>query len=141
MEKFFIDSCVGIDTWIDVENGVVTKIDSILNPKMSDEYVGKTISFLKSDFEKRMKPSWRCVKCLRWCEVFSPLVNIESQRKMAYNYHSSRVWDGMSEEKSNELLHIQLSEINRKENALKAEFDSLKHDLENIHNFKVNYNI
>jgi len=140
MEKFYIDSHAGVKTWIDVEDGIVIKIDRDLNPKMSEEYVGKTISFLKSDFEKRMKPTWYCVHCYRWSTILNPLNNIKSRRTMAYQFHQSRMQDGISEKQSTGMLNAQLIEINKLQDALVAEFDELKETLKNVHNFKVSYN-
>lgn len=139
MERFYIDTHNGVSTWINVENGIVKNIESNLNPKISEEYVGKTISFMKEDFEKRMKPSWCCIHCYRWSTILAPMNNIKSQRSMAYNFHSSRMQDGVSEKKSTEMLNAQLAIISRQENALMTEYNSLKDELENIHHFKVKY--
>jgi hypothetical protein len=108
---------------------------------MSTEYVGKTISFLKEDFEKRMKPTWYCVHCYRWSTILPSLNNIKSRRRMAYEFNTSRIRDGISEKKSREMLEEELTKINILQNTLIAEYDELKDTLKNVHNFEVNYNL
>lgn len=139
MERFYIDSHGGVHTWINVENGIVKSIDSNLNPKISEEYVGKTISFMKEDFEKRMKPSWCCLHNHRWSNILSAMNHIRSLRVMAYEFHASRKDGGMSETKSKEILNIQLAAINKQQNNFMAEHNALKDELKNVHNFEVSY--
>jgi prenyltransferase beta subunit len=65
MDKFYIDREFGVAIFIDVENGIVK---NIYNEKpefikrMTELYVGKSISYLKEDFEKRMKPTYHNVR-------------------------------------------------------------------------------
>jgi prenyltransferase beta subunit len=65
MDKFYIDREFGVAIFIDVENGIVK---NIYNEKpefikrMTELYVGKSISYLKEDFDKRMKPTYHNVR-------------------------------------------------------------------------------
>ena len=57
-QEFAIDRGYGITIFIDVENGIVKKCHNE-TPKfiqrMTELYVGKSISFLKEDFEKKFE--------------------------------------------------------------------------------------
>ena len=63
--NFYIDRQFGVAIFIDVQNGIVQKIynerEKFIN-KMNELYLGKTISFLKVDFEERMKPIYHSVR-------------------------------------------------------------------------------
>lgn len=65
MEKFYIDRQFGQAILVEVdENDIVIRVynDSQMEKKMNENYAGKSIFFLKEDFEKRMKPCFFCVK-------------------------------------------------------------------------------
>ena len=57
MEKFIIDRPQGQAIWIDVKKGKVRKCyngGETFDARMNELYKGKSITFLKADFEKRM---------------------------------------------------------------------------------------
>ena len=57
--NFYIDRQFGWPIQIEVDKGIIVKFaPNDLEPKLSAEYVGKTISFFKEDFENRMKPAF-----------------------------------------------------------------------------------
>lgn len=62
--KFWIDRAFGGSIFVETDNGVVTKVygeREQYNTRMEELYKGKEITFLKTNFEKRMKPSFHCV--------------------------------------------------------------------------------
>lgn len=62
--NFYIDRQFGIAIWIDVHRGIVKDCHNggeNFDKRMNELYVGKPISFLKSDYEKRMEGVFTCV--------------------------------------------------------------------------------
>jgi len=58
MEKFLIDRAQGVNIWIDVHKGKVKNCyneSERFNARMNELYKGKSISFLREDFEARFK--------------------------------------------------------------------------------------
>jgi len=65
MDKFTIDREFGQALWVDVEHGIVQRCYNEtpkFNKRMNELYKGKSISFLKTDFEARMKPAYHNVR-------------------------------------------------------------------------------
>ena len=81
MELFYIDRQFGQAIFIDVEKGIVQKVynDKKMEKKMNELYKGKSISFLKEDFEKRMKPSYHSVRCAATIAIMKNIQAIESR--------------------------------------------------------------
>ena len=56
--NFYIDRQFGVAIWIHVENGIVKDIGNereMFVNKMKEQYLGKEISFLKTDFGTDLK--------------------------------------------------------------------------------------
>ena len=83
-KEFYIDRQFGVAIFIDVENGIVQKCynekDSY-NAKMNELYKGKTISFLKEDFEKRMSGTYHNVRSLEVTYAVQRVAAVESRIK------------------------------------------------------------
>lgn len=92
MDKFYIDRQFGQAIFIDVENGIVQKCyneSENFNNKMNEHYKGKPISFLKTDFEKRMKPTYHNVRPLSIYIILNKINAVESWKQNIYNIISS----------------------------------------------------
>jgi hypothetical protein len=67
MDIFYIDRQFGAAIFVEVENGIVTKVygeSDRYNARMMEEYKGKTIEHLKTHFEARMKGTYHNVRSL-----------------------------------------------------------------------------
>jgi cell division protein ZapA (FtsZ GTPase activity inhibitor) len=81
MELFYIDRQFGIHIFIEVEKGIVQRCfnDEKMTKRMNELYKGKEISFLKEDFEKRMKPTYHNVRCVATVNVHQRIEAINSR--------------------------------------------------------------
>jgi hypothetical protein len=82
MDLFYIDRQFGAPIFIEVENGVVKKVSNEslkYNARMEAEYLGKTITFLKQDFEARMKPTYHNVRPLALHALRLNITAVESK--------------------------------------------------------------
>jgi len=76
--EFHIDRQFGVAIWIDVDKGIVINVHNekpVFVNKMMKHYKGKSISFLKADFEKKMKPAHYNV---RSTDVSNALKNVNA---------------------------------------------------------------
>ena len=80
MDKFYIDRQFGQAIFIDVKNGIVQKCYN-----ESETYKGKSISFLKTDFEERMKPCYYNVRSLFVYSIHQKINTVKSKIKNIYN--------------------------------------------------------
>jgi len=65
MDKFIIDRQFGQAIFVDVKQGIVKRCyneSPKFNKRMNEIYKGKSIAFLKTDFEARMKPIYHNVR-------------------------------------------------------------------------------
>lgn len=127
-QEFYMDSQFDIPYWIDVDNGIVKNIscgDKKVAAKMNEVYVGKTITFLKEDFETRMKPSYYCVKS---GEIHSALATYETmiQRLRNYNRYVRNFHPQLME---SQYPKEQLVVINRKREKYQNQINEAKSDL------------
>jgi len=69
--QFYIDRQFGQAIWVDVEDGIVKRVynDSLMEKKMNEVYGGKSISFLKENFEERMKGVYHNVRSVEESEA------------------------------------------------------------------------
>ena len=81
MNKFYIDRQFGHAIFIDVEKGLVVNCynesEKYCN-KMNELYIGKSISFLKTDYEKRMKGTYHNVRPLNICTILNKIDTIKT---------------------------------------------------------------
>lgn len=92
MDKFTIDRQSGQLIWIDVENGIVQRCyneSEKFIAKMEENYKGKSISFLKTDFEKRMEGTYHKVRSQDIVDAQHKVTAIESRIKVNWNIISS----------------------------------------------------
>jgi len=69
--EFHIYRAIGVAIHIDVDQGIVTDVRNespAFNKQMKALYEGKSIAFLKADFEAKMKPSYCNVRSTQWTE-------------------------------------------------------------------------
>jgi hypothetical protein len=82
MDKFYIDRQFGQPIFIDVEMGIVQNCyneSENFNNKMNEHYKGKEISFLKTDFENRMKGTYHNVRSLSVCTALNKIDAVKSK--------------------------------------------------------------
>ena len=106
MDKFYIDRQFGQPIFIDVENGIVQDCYNeadLYNRKMNEYYKGKSISFLKTDFENRMKGTYHNVRSLSVCTAINKVEGVKSKLKNANTLLSSNT---TSESTAKELILI-----------------------------------
>ena len=83
-KEFYIDRQFGVAIFIDVTKGIVQKCYNErpkYNARMNDLYAGKTISFLKEDFEKRMSGTYHNVRSLEIANAVRRVAAVESRLK------------------------------------------------------------
>jgi len=101
MEQFYIDRQFGQAIFIDVEKGIVLRCynDSPkFNAKMDENYKGKSITFLKEDFEERMKPTYNNVRPAAIYDTHQEITAWESRiRHHANQMNDYRIKDGAKE--------------------------------------------
>ena len=119
MDKFYIDRAFGQAIFVDVENGLVVNCyneTEKFNNKMNEIYKGKPISFLKTDFEERMKPCYHNVRSLSVCTVLKKIDAIKSKKGNLYNlisglgYENSRIVELKATIKEYELEQSELEQ-------------------------------
>ncbi len=136
--KFFIDRQFGQAIFVDVEDGIVTNVsnDSQLQDKMKELYVGKSISFLKKDFEEKMKPSYHCVKSADRTLALQNRDALDTQIRQLELNALRRLGNGGFVDKANE------DEITRMEWLLSnfaeanSEIKRIEKELKEIHKFE-----
>ena len=82
MDTFHIDRQFGVPIWVDVENGIVIRCYNEtpkFNQRMNELYKGKSIAFLKEDFESRMRPTYHRVKPNAWVDVMQKINAVKSK--------------------------------------------------------------
>ena len=88
METFYIDRQFGQAIFIDVEKGIVDKCyneSEKFNNRMNELYKGKPITFLKEDFEKRMKPIYHNVRSTKIVDSIRLIDAIKIKIKLINN--------------------------------------------------------
>ena len=88
-ELFYIDRQFGQAIYVDVENGIVQKCyneTEKFNARMNELYKGKSIMFLKIDFEERMKPSYHNVRSANVVHEFQK-INALNNRIKSFNVY------------------------------------------------------
>ena len=133
MDLFYIDRQFGQPIFIDVEKGIVQRVyNENFNNKMNEVYKGKEISFLKTDFEEKMKGSYHNVRPLVLITIKQKILYAESNIKVInINLSNSNITD-----KSKISLEIQkkesIKELSNDQNELKLEIERIKTE----HNYK-----
>jgi hypothetical protein len=82
MEQFYIDRQFGSPILIEVENGIVQECQGEFDKfiaRMNELYKGKPISFLKTDFEKRMKGAFYNVRSSAILNANDAVVALDSR--------------------------------------------------------------
>jgi len=132
MDLFYIDRQFGQPIFIEVEKSIVQNCyneTEKFNNKMNEVYKDKEISFLKTDFEKRMKPSYHNVRPLSLTSIQQNINTIESHisniNKLLYPYELHK------KENDNVILlkaeRIKLTkELSEYQNKLKLEIKRIK---------------
>ena len=134
-ELFFIDFHSGAPIFLGVENGIFTGCygESRMELVMNEKYVGKTISFLKKDFEATMKPSWACVRPHQLCNSLLDFQLMQS------NLHNLIVYQEEQIRKKEELTAEQLATRKKLEDELalyKEKIEGIKTQLKEIHGYE-----
>lgn len=124
---FYINFQFGANIFLGVENGIFTGCEG--NSKMelaiNKKYEGKTISFLKEDFEKSFRPSYSRV---------SPLdLNINLQQFTEWQGEIRRMIGRNQELTPDELNNLKLKEQRLSE--LESEINVIKHELKENHGY------
>lgn len=134
MDKFYIDRQFGQAIFIDVENGIVVdcynESENYIN-RMNELYKGKSISFLKTDFEERMKPTYHNVRPL--C-LFNIHQRINAIKNLIDNCNILISKDSSSVNKRNELKK-DIEEFSKKLSEVEKELETEKQRLISEHNY------
>jgi hypothetical protein len=134
MDKFYIDRQFGQAIFIDVENGIVqdcyNESENYVN-RMNELYKGKSISFLKTDFESRMKPTYHNVRPLCLYNIHQKINAVDSRLNICSNLMGSLT---TSEERKKE-LEIELNSLLTDKSKLKKELETEKQRLISEHNY------
>jgi len=134
MDKFYIDREFGVAIFIDVENGIVK---NIYNEKpefikrMTELYVGKSISYLKEDFEKRMKPTYHNVRSDAIVNIQRIINSGNVEKRLITNLITSLDTTDAEKKKLKENLSNVNSRLHYAEIKLKKERERIKQE----HNF------
>ena len=92
MDQFIIDRASGIAIWIDVVDGIVQKCYNEA-PKyikrLNELYKGKTISFLKQDFESKMSPVYHNVRPEAILSTYQKINAVSSRIRNNWNLISN----------------------------------------------------
>jgi hypothetical protein len=132
MEKFYVDRNFGGAIWIDVENGIVHKCygeTEKFNAKMEENYKGKPISFLKTDFEERMKPFCH-VRC---AAIISDAANMENIQIRIRNLTNLMTATNNEEEKKR--LRVLREGVYVEEYEYQSKLDAERERVKNEHNY------
>lgn len=132
---FHIDRQFGVTIFIDVEDGIVVecKNDGKLTDIMTEKYKGKSITFLKEDFEAKMKGTYHNVRSEDWVTAKQIERAIESRIDNCWTIING---DNNSEEK-NKGLKIAIANYEKELAEAKRNTKKVIEDLEKYHNFIV----
>jgi len=130
-EKFYIDRQFGQAIFIDVEDGIVLRCyneSDKFNSKMDEKYKGKPITFLKEDFEERMKPIYHNVRPIALYDIHQEINSWNSRiRHHAKQMNDYRITDG-AKEKATELWNNARVEKSKAERKLEDERERILKD-------------
>ena len=139
---FYIDRQFGCAIFIKVENGIVQKVwngdSQRYDDKMNELYIGKSISFLTEDFEKRMHgASFHCVHSFELAEAQQILRGCESaeldfERFLRRKYDTAIPNDKFSTEDCRKLKEVQENRYQAK-----TKIEITKGIVKGIHGFDV----
>jgi len=136
MDKFYIDREFGVAIHIDVENGIVKRISNEspqFIARMNELYLGKTISQLKKDFEKRMNITYHHVHCIAIVEIQQFLNN----KKVEYDLYSNLSMSLDTSDEDKKRFKIKLNKISGEISNAKIKLKKEKERIKKEHNFKV----
>lgn len=88
MDRFIIDRQFGQAIWVEVIKGIVKRCyneSPKFNKKMNEVYKGKSITFLKTDFESRMKPIYHNVRPEAIISSLQKIASAKSRIKQKWN--------------------------------------------------------
>ena len=136
MNEFHVDKQFGVAIFIDVTKGIVQQCkngNERMITKMNELYVGKSISFLKEDFEAKMKG---CYYNVRSTEVNHHRLNISSidAKLVGLQANIQRATHQNDIELKKKLEERILEVMIQKEDAIKL-FEAEKEKVFNEHNF------
>ena len=136
--NFYIDRQLGGTIFIKVQNGLVKDVagetEKFLN-RMKELYLDKEISFLKTDFEKRMKSTFHCVHSLDLANSQQTLSAINTRQRLLFNYISENKFDKYYNKEKAERLGGQLWEENKLEAEEKRKLEKIIEELKTVHRF------
>ena len=100
MDTFYIDRQFGTPIYVEVEKGIVQSVtnesETFIN-KMMELYEGKTILFLKEDFERKMRGSYHNVRSSYVVHCIREVHAIGTRIKSINNKLNDR-WDKVPED-------------------------------------------
>jgi len=136
MDTFHIDRQFGQPIWIDVVKGIVKRCyneTQRFNRKMNEIYRGKTITFLKEDFELRMKPVYHNVRPTAWTDALQKVIAVQSKLR-AININLSRYEISAELRKQLEAMR---EELIKEESKYEREVKEVKERLLTEHNYRL----
>lgn len=136
--NFYIDRALGCAIFLKVKNGIITDVlneSKKYKARMKELYLGKEISFMKKDFEARMKPVFHCVHSLEISDAKQILRGCESrelnfERILRKKYSTSIPNDKFSADDCRRLKELQTERYNAKVN-----LEATKKMVKEIHKF------
>jgi hypothetical protein len=138
--NFLVDTYSGIDTWIQVENGIITKFRNFNKnylSKLNENYLGKTISFFKEDFENRMKPSWHCVKSRDFIDSIAIVEATKSRLDQYRNYLYQVKYRVIMPAPLTKEEHLAIRDLETQITKAEINFEATKKMLKEVHNFEI----
>ena len=138
MDIFTVDRQFGLAIFIDVENGIVQKCyneTERFNAKMEEHYKGKPISFLKTDFEARMKPSYHNVRCEAILSAVRTVAAFESRISNQWTLSAS---NDVSAERRKLILE-NIKELEYKASEARGKLFETRERIKTEHNYEFNF--
>ena len=131
MDKFYIDREFGVAIFIEVENGIVQDIYNEkpqFIEKMKEKYVGKSISYLKEDFELKMKPTYHNVRSESIVNIQDIINKTNVEKELVINLLSSLDTGDKERIRLNKILSNINSRLHYAKLKLKKEKERIKQE-------------
>ncbi len=133
--QFYIDRQFDQAIWVDVEDGIVKKVynDSLMEKKMNEVYGGKSISFLKEDFEERMKGTYHNVRSVEESEAKHKVCRTQERIDLLYRLqHEAKIYE---EEKFSPEVKATLENLKKEKAEAELNLAVIKKILKDVHKY------
>ena len=132
--EFHIDRAQGTTIYIDVRNGIVMNVQNAeenLNKRLNEMYVGKSISFMKKDFESFMKGIYINVRSTKYTDQLQYINATKSRINFRKNILTSLEVSKEEKEKAESKIQTDTELLYEQEKKL----EEIKEEVEKEHDF------